>query len=390
MSIGRSVVRMYDESVLRELVEEFEKSDVMDDRMLWLIRELAESGEKIDIPGRVFDFASTGGPSSLSTLLVPLYLYGFGVNVVNLAVPGRPAGAVDVLAQIEGYNLNVFNDFRNAKTPFYIHLEVNERIVPLDKELFDFRRRINKVNIPNLAIASILSKKVAAGASNIGLDVRVSKFGNFGCDWETCRKNAKKFNRLANLLGMNSFCFLSDANIPYQGYIGRGEALEALYDIFNGREDDQLKRHKEYCREMAYRLVCEAGIFFNDEEMDIKAVFEKNLKIQGSTYDCFLDAVVRVKKQPHYNIYADGDGYIQYDLKEIRDYIVSRQRGAKDDGRYADCCGIRLLCDTGTYVKKGTPIMSVRSMIDVDQTEMKKMYICLEQSTDSNERREVI
>ncbi len=51
----------------------------------------------------VADVASTGGPSSLSTLLSPLFLRAGGAVVPKLGVPGRPAGGIDCLAQIPGY-----------------------------------------------------------------------------------------------------------------------------------------------------------------------------------------------------------------------------------------------------------------------------------------------
>ena len=49
------------------------------------------------------DLASTGGPGSISTMLVPLMARASGVPVAKVGVPGRPAGAVDVLSNVPGY-----------------------------------------------------------------------------------------------------------------------------------------------------------------------------------------------------------------------------------------------------------------------------------------------
>ncbi|WLA83234.1 hypothetical protein [Bradyrhizobium elkanii] len=69
-----------------------------------LAEVLARSGSILSQAGRITaDLASTGAPTSLSTLLCPLYLCGFGIAVPKLGVPGRPAGGIDVLAQIPGY-----------------------------------------------------------------------------------------------------------------------------------------------------------------------------------------------------------------------------------------------------------------------------------------------
>lgn len=380
----------YNENDFFEIVKKYDDKNVSDEEIIQLIHALANSGEVMKFSGCVYDFASTGGPSSLSTLLVPLYLHGLGVNVINLAVPGRPAGAVDVLAQIEGYDLDRFDNM--SKEPFYIHLVANDKFVPMDKALFEYRKKVNKVNVSNLAIASILSKKVASGAKRIGLDIRVSEFGNFGSDWETCRDNAIKYNRLAKILGIESLCFLSDANIPYQRYIGRGESLEALYDIFMGTADEQLMEHVKYCEYIARCLVAKEKemVRFITKEVDLTMLFKKNLEAQGTEYNQFLHAVERVKEQPHIIIRADRDGYIQYNLKNIREFIVARQKGEREMLRYPDRCGVKLLCNVGEYVSKEEPIISIRCVESADLNEVKSLFMINNNKINNAVRREVI
>ena len=365
---------IYEENYLEEIIEKIDEENVPDKQIVELIYELANSGKRIYFSTQVFDFASTGGPSSLTTILVPLYLYAMGAGVINLAVQGRPAGAVDVLSQIEGYDLENFNRNMKLEAPFYIHLEAGHCWVPLDKALFEYRKRIGKVNVPNLAIASILAKKVASGANNIGLDVRVSEFGNFGSTWEECVANAKKYNRLANLMGMRSTCFLSNANSPYQKYIGRGEALEALYDIFEERADDSLNRHVQYCEKIARMLINKADMTLKTNAINLKQSFINNLIFQGSNYDNFIKAVQRIKEQPRTIIYAGEEGYLQYNLKEIRNYIVLCQEIIMGEFKYADPCGVILLCETGTFVEKDTPILSVRNFIVDNIVQINRMY----------------
>lgn len=365
---------MYNDSYLKKIIEKYDDENVSDEQILELICELANSGKKIQFAHQVFDFASTGGPSSLTTLLVPLYLYGMGGGVINLAVMGRPAGAVDVLSQIEGYNLeSIHNNFK-MEPPFYIHLVANQSFAPLDKALFEYRKKIGKVNVPNLAIASLLSKKVASGAKHIGLDVRVSKFGNFGEDWAANVRNARKFNVLAEQLGIQSTCFLSDANNPYQKYIGRGEALEALYDIFENEMDNQLGEHLQYCEMVAKRIIDKAGIAHSRKRVDLKKCFEDNLQLQGSNYDCFISAVKTVKEQSHTIVYAGKRGYLRYNLEKIRSYIVRRQNMEQSNAKYPDPVGVVLLCKAGDFVENGTPIFSVRNLAPEDREKLSELY----------------
>ena len=357
---------MYNEEELKDIIHKFETKEVNDTDIINLINKIVDSGEQLSFPMPVYDFASTGGPSSLSTLLVPLYLFGSGCNVVDLAVPGRPAGAIDVLAQIDGYDTTIKPNIVCGSNT-YFHIEAGDKIAPLDKELYQLRKKYNKVNIPNMAIASLLSKKVACGAKIIGLDIRVAIHGNFGVNWELCRENAIRYNRIANSYGIKSTCFLSDANSPYQNYIGRGEALIALFNIFNGICEKRLQEHVDYCASMAETLLGENANIRKGNAIliDIKKAFEVNLKHQGSCYDNFLEAVERVKNQSYQTMVAGQSGYIKFNLLAIRDYIVRRQMDITDV-RYPDPCGVVLLVNDGDYIHYNTPIMKTRNIPQED------------------------
>ncbi len=366
------------------IIGRFEKPNVSDEEICSLIERLAYSGDFLRFDHQVFDFASTGGPSSLSTLLVPLYLYAYGVNVINISVPGRPAGAVDVLAQIPEYkySFNSQSAFDFQGKHFYLHLEADECFVPFDMQLFDYRRTVNKINIPNLAIASLLAKKVAGGASNIGLDVRISPFGNFGISWEECKQNAEKYNRLAKVFDMKSICFLSDASIPYQQYIGRGEALIALHKVMNGQADSCLGEHDLFCQEMAKKMTSNTYTLCKDR---IKEAFSDNLLLQGSKFEYFEDAVKVVMDQPYREMHATLSGLINYNLHEIRRYLVNRQLMDKSLDRYPDPSGIVLLSTQGTFVNKGQPILLIRNSLP--QMEAEYSFFEIKDQTISSQRK---
>lgn len=379
---------MYNEEELRDIIHKFETKEVNDTDIINLINKIVDSGEQLFFPMPVYDFASTGGPSSLSTLLVPLYLFGSGCNVIDLAVPGRPAGAIDVLAQIDGYDTTIKPNIVCGSNT-YFHIEAGDKIAPLDKELYQLRKKYNKVNIPNMAIASLLSKKVACGAKIIGLDIRVAVHGNFGVNWDLCRENAIRYNRIANSYGIKSTCFLSDANSPYQNYIGRGEALIALFNIFNGICEKRLQEHVDYCASMAETLLGENANIRKGNAIivDIKKAFEVNLKQQGSSYNNFLEAVERVKKQSYQTVVAGQSGYIKFNLLSIRDYIVRRQMNITDV-RYPDPCGVVLLVNDGDYINYNTPIMKTRN---ISQEECENIFYKIEETkTEADCRREIV
>ena len=167
---------------LLEVIASARRGDLDDAGIAALARSLAASGETLESnTDRTADVASTGGPSSLSTLLCPLFLRAFGWIVPKLGVPGRPAGGLDVLSRIPGYRV----DLSAAEVACvlrdcgYAHFVAGERIAPLDARLFTLRQQTGAQTIPALVIASLLSKKIAVGVRTVGLDVRVAMHGNF-------------------------------------------------------------------------------------------------------------------------------------------------------------------------------------------------------------------
>ena len=380
---------MYSEDYLASIVDKYDRENVSDDDLIELIISIAKSGDIFDIPDYAYDFASTGGPSSLSTLLVPLYIYGNGLNVVNLAVPGRPAGAVDVLAQIPNYDLNT-NKLRGERhSNFYIHLAASERFVPLDKQLFEYRKEHNKVNVPNLVIASILSKKLASGAKAIGLDVRMSSFGNFGNSWADSMMLSQKYNRLASILGIKSTCFISNANYPYQKYIGRGESLLALYELFFGQADEWLQSHALYCRKMAETMINDKNNTFG-KSSELVECFSKNLETQGSSLKYFKEAVTRIMSEPRQIVSAQSNGFVHYDLRVIRDVIVQQQMKSNSSLQYPDPCGVILLCKPGEYVYEGQSVFSARFQDPSVIGQLQKAFSTNQQAEEPDLRIEVI
>ena len=87
------------DDAMQVLIDRMRTSLVTDDDIAYLATTLGGSGSVLSIPDGRFaaDLASTGGPTSLSTLIGPLYLRAMGCCVPKLGVPGRPAGGVDAV-----------------------------------------------------------------------------------------------------------------------------------------------------------------------------------------------------------------------------------------------------------------------------------------------------
>ncbi len=326
---------------------------------------LAESGARLTISGRNADIASTGGPSSLSTLLCPLFLAHAGFIVPKLGVQGRPAGGIDVMAQLPGFDISPTPEkVRDIlKSCNFAHFLADDAYAPLDQILFRFRQELGAQAVRNLVVASILAKKLAVGVTDAGLEIRVFPGGNFGEDEQTAVENARFFNEVASRLKIKSTCFVTDCTVPYQPWIGRGEAIQAMHELFYGEPSDWLMSHAEQCWSFVQQI--------NDSETgpaDMRKVlretctiFEKHLQSHGANPTDISGVISNLAKQHSYTVNAPSNGFVVYHQEVIRDFIVRRQR-AVSGTRFADPTGLELLRRPEDQVMHGEPVLMVRSV----------------------------
>ena len=246
-----------DDRYIARLVRHVSRRNLEPHEVASLAIKIADSGFSLPASASAAaDIPSTGGPSSLSTLVCPLFLNSKGFTVPKLGIPGRPAGGIDVLGTIPGYktNLSYEDVLQCLKECQYAYFVAGGAFVPLDLRIFRVRQEAGAQDNPYLVAASLIAKKLAASVTHVRLDVRVGPHGNFGRTLEEARSNAMMFNTVARIVGLDSGCYLSDARAVYQPFIGRGEALVALDDLFNDRASLWLKEHIQNCWEMTKHL----------------------------------------------------------------------------------------------------------------------------------------
>jgi thymidine phosphorylase len=332
-----------------------------DEYIINIINSLAKSGGHFESQDDSYaDIPSTGGPSSLSTLICPYFLTEFGLKVPKLGVKGRPAGGIDVLAQIKNFRINYsLQEVKNIiTTNNYCHFIADKNITPLDAKFFKYRSENNAKAIPELVIASILSKKVAMGIKHMGIDIRYFSGANFGETYECASKNALKFIKVAKQLNINCTAFLTDLNNPLQPYIGRGEALLALNNVFTQNMNSWLKSHFDDCLKMAYSISPFKRTFnFNHEKL--YSSFKRHLQSQGSNIESFHEKVEDIKSSDRYQIHSMGTGFLNINLSLIRSIIVKYQSYVTNVP-FPDNIGIILLKQGDDFVYKGEPVCSLR------------------------------
>jgi pyrimidine-nucleoside phosphorylase len=293
----------------------------------------------------------------MSTLWCPVALAALGCTVPKLGVPGRPSGGVDSLAQVPGYRVRLGLKETEQVLDWcgYAHILAGTEFAPADAALFARRQSVGAQNIPVLAMASLLSKKLAMGVQVVGLEVRVASHGNFGGSKSEAAKNAARFCRIASLLELDAVCFLTDGTIPQQPYLGRGEMLLGLSLLLGGSAPDWLLRHARDCESWAAEL----SRLEAPNEAAIRDALIANLRAQGGSLDALEQVAAKIAQGHDKAITARSDGIVHYDLGRMRDAILAA-RGADTADQFDDSAGVILLIEPGQRVGRGEPLMSAR------------------------------
>ena len=348
-----------DREAMKAVIENAAVAEDSDIAALALV--LARSGRVRRSRKGTCDVISTGGPSSLSTLLCPLFLVAFGFTVPRVTVPGRPAGALDALGSMPNYKVRFARDqFDNvvAKAGFCQAL-ASEDLAPLDGALFSLRKEVGAVGVTPLVIASLLAKKLAVGVETVLLEVRVGDYGNFGHSMTEAEQRAVRFCRVAQLLKIRASCILTRARQPYQPHIGRGEALVAVNQILFGKPSRWLRDHANLCFRIAREAV---GVeVARPNRKVLRRIFEAHLAAQGTSAREFQGTIEAILSQRKHTICARATGYVVPDLDALRNIIVAAQQSAAPGvGEFPDPLGVQLLYRPSWPVRLGEAIAEVR------------------------------
>jgi pyrimidine-nucleoside phosphorylase len=349
--------------IIREIKEHFPEDA---DTAAELAQSLASSGTRIAPRGAFSaDVASTGGPSSLSTLICPLFLAAGGAKVPKLGVPGRPAGGIDCLAQIPGYKpwMTRQDVERGLDIAGYVHFLPGPDIAPLDLRMFRLRQQSSAQDVPTLVTASLMGKKLAVGVKYAGLDIRVAPHGNFGKNWEDARQNANLFIQAGKRLEIQAAPVLTDGRYPYQPYIGRKEALLAVNKIFSGESSPWLAEHLDLCQALA--LSCTPlpmrERLSRATASDLQKTFEMNVEVQGGQIEQLRDMLPEVEQAHCHRIIADKDGFVFFHLESIRRILTEwQQRCIDNEHPFPDPVGIIFTKRPGEWARNGEILATLR------------------------------
>ncbi len=216
----------------------------MDDaEMTALTRAMADSGERLrwaelDLPGPVLDKHSTGGVGDkVSLMLAPIVAACGGfVPMLSGRGLGHTGGTLDKLAALPGYQLMpepavLRRVLREAGCAI---VGASAELAPADRRLYAIRDVTATVEALPLIVASILSKKLAAGLQGLVMDVKIGN-GAFCPDMATAQPLAQALVRVARAAGLPTRALLTDMNQVLGHHAGNALEVREAIDFLTAR-----------------------------------------------------------------------------------------------------------------------------------------------------------
>lgn len=330
---------------------------------------MAHSGDVMDltpIKGVKVDKHSTGGVGDKTSLVLGPMVAALGVPVAKMSGRGlgHTGGTIDKLESFPGFQTGIPEQefFDNVNRIGIAIAGQTGNLAPADKKLYALRDVTATVESIPLIASSIMSKKIAAGADVIVLDVKVGS-GAFMKDEESAVKLADTMVRIGDAVGKKTMAVVSDMDEPLGYAVGNALEVKEAIDTLAGNGPQDLY---ELCLELGSHMVVGAGKAQNcAEAKEMLAGTIKDgsalrklaelVEAQGGNPEAVYDTELLPKASIEYEYRADTEGYVSRIVCDIVGTSAMVLGGGREnkDSVIDLSVGIILEAKKGAYVHKG-------------------------------------
>ncbi len=338
---------------------------------------MAYSGEVLDL-SKVVDFVvdkhSSGGVGDKTTIVVAPLVAACGLPVGKMSGRGLgfSGGTLDKLESIPGYRVNLSTEeFIQQLSKIGIVLTGQSAdLAPADGKLYALRDVTGTVQSIPLIASSIMSKKIAAGANAMLLDVKVG-LGAFMDNLKDARQLAHLMVEIAELAGRKAVAILSDMNQPLGNAVGNAlELEEAIQTLQNDGPAD----FREHCLVLASHMLV-LGKRADDldsarkmavEHLENLQAWEKFRQLvfaQGGEV-ATIDNPARLPQAKFIEtINAQAAGFVLgINARTVGETTVDLGAGRQKKGDTIDhAVGVVLHAKVGDFIEKGQPIFTLHA-----------------------------
>lgn len=263
--------------------------DMNDRERADLTMAMVHSGDTIDlsaIEGVKVDKHSTGGVGDTTTLVLAPLVAALDVPVAKMSGRGlgHTGGTVDKLEAVEGFHVEITNEeFVKLVNEHKIAvIGQSGNLTPADKKLYALRDVTATVNSIPMIASSIMSKKIAAGADAIVLDVKTGA-GAFMKTLEGSKDLAHAMVSIGNNVGRRTMAVISDMSQPLGAAIGNALEVQEAIDTLKGQGPKDLE---DLCMALGSQMVFLAGKASSLEDAEAKL---REVIANGKALDKFRD-----------------------------------------------------------------------------------------------------
>ncbi len=351
---------------------------------------MARSGETLNLEpdfGYTVDKHSSGGVGDKTTLVVLPLVASLGVPIAKMSGRGLgfSGGTIDKLEAIPGFKVEMTADefIERARQTGFVLAGQSLALAPADGKLYALRDVTETVSSLPLIASSIMSKKIAAGASGIVLDVKVGS-GAFMKTLDEARALARIMVDIGIDAGRDVVAVLSDMNQPLGRAVGNALEVKEAIETLRGEGPDDFYQH---CLIIGAWMLKLAGQGSRWQDIDDNQRLLAGQISSGAALDRLKALVsaqggdVRVIDEParlpqasiERVISAERDGYIS----QVQAETVGRAAVALGAGREKKSDSIDLAVGLEVHVKVGQPVSVGQPLIAIHANDRSRLDAAL-------------